>query len=432
MDKKRRRIDRMQNLTIVLLTLSFVLLLVQTPLFGTNGKTLSATMRAWFSDSQSTTGEEENALTALSVPVRVVQTSDFLRSGTDALTTADDDFEAVGAYFGEALGSAYGTSTVAESSFLGALDGAGLYLEFSCDLPLEVLAARLGVASPTTRELDVRRCLLSIDESEKALLYLQDTERGIFCFSTAVNASEVRGYLETQSGSEVDFAFSLGEEYASLSPYTLLFSSRVERSELTAANALSDFSTEELLRRAEFNPHTKDWYTESSGTVVYIEGQRKLYLLTDGTLAYSGVAAEADSLFAVSASDPAQPTRAELCTAARSLVGTLTQGRLGDAALYLSGMERDETGATVRFDYMVGGTPVRFSDGSPAAEVRIEGNSITAFTLCMRRYTSTERSTALLPTALSRAIAQRYPGCELTVAYIDTYGDTVSASWIAD
>ena len=34
--------------------------------------------------------------------------------------------------------------------------------------------------------------------------------------------------------------------------------------------------------------------------------------------------------------------------------------------------------------------------------------------------------------ALSRAIAQRYPGCELTVAYIDSYGDSVGASWIAD
>ena len=40
--------------------------------------------------------------------------------------------------------------------------------------------------------------------------------------------------------------------------------------------------------------------------------------------------------------------------------------------------------------------------------------------------------TLLLPLALSRAIAQRYPGCELTVAYIDSYGDSVGASWIAD
>lgn len=432
MNKKAKRIDRLQNLIIAALTFSFLVLLLQTPLFSADGKTLTETVRGWLPDTQTAISPVDEALTALSVPVRVVQTNEFLRSGTDELTTADDAFETVGALLGEALGSAYGLSTVGESILLDALDGAGVYLEFAGDLPLEVLAARLGTASPTTRELDVRRCLLSAEGTGSALLYIQDTERGVFCFSTAVSVEDVRSYLDAQSGSEVDFAFSLGEEYASLSPYTLLFSSRTERSELTAANALSDYASEDLLRRAEFNPHTQDWYTESSGTVVYIEGQRKLYLYPSGVLAYSGVAAEGDSLFAVSTANPAQPTRAELCAAARSLVGTLTQGRLGDAALYLSGMESDESGATIRFSYMVGGTPVRFSDSSPAAVVRIEGNSITAFALCMRRYTLTERSTVLLPTALSRAIAQRYPGCELTVAYIDTYGDTVSASWIAD
>ena len=58
--------------------------------------------------------------------------------------------------------------------------------------------------------------------------------------------------------------------------------------------------------------------------------------------------------------------------------------------------------------------------------------AITAFSLRLRRYTLTERNSLLLPLALSRAIAQRYPGCELTVAYIDSYGDSVGASWIAD
>ena len=33
---------------------------------------------------------------------------------------------------------------------------------------------------------------------------------------------------------------------------------------------------------------------------------------------------------------------------------------------------------------------------------------------------------------MNSTIAQRYPGCELTVAYIDSYGESVGASWIAD
>ena len=294
------------------------------------------------------------------------------------------------------------------------------------------LSARLGVQSPTARQLDVCRCLLSLDGEDTATLYLQDTKQGVYRFSTAVSAASVKDYLESQDGGNADFARSLGEGYASLSPYTLVFDSVSARRELSAANALSDYPSEELLRRAEFNPHTKDRYVESSGTEVVIEGQRKLYLHPDGMLSYSGGAAEDGSLFAVAAADAAHISRAELCAAARGLVGALTQGRIGDAALFLSGIASDDDGATVFFDYMAGGTPIRFADGSHAAEVRIEGQSITAFSLRLRRYTLTERDSLLLPLALSRAIAQRYPGCELTVAYIDSYGESVGASWIAD
>ena len=408
MDKKAKLLDRLQNLAIAVLSLSFLFLLVQTPLFGDAGDTtIASTVRGWFTDRQTSAAEEPDSLAALAVPVRIVQSNDFIRSGLDALTTADDTFETVGSFLGEAIGSAR-------------------------DLPLEVLSARLGVQSPTARQLDVRRCLLSLDGEDTATLYLQDTKQGVYRFSTAVSASSVKEYLESQDGGNADFARSLGEGYASLSPYTLVFDSVSARRELSAANALSDYPSEELLRRAEFNPHTKDRYIESSGTEVVIEGQRKLYLHPDGMLSYSGGAAEDGSLFAVAAADAAHISRAELCAAARGLIGALTQSRIGDAALFLSGIASDDDGATVFFDYMAGGTPIRFADGSHAAEVRIEGQSITAFSLRLRRYTLTERDSLLLPLALSRAIAQRYPGCELTVAYIDSYGDSVGASWIAD
>ena len=412
MDKKAKLLDRLQNLAIAVLSLSFLFLLVQTPLFGDAGDTtIASTVRGWFTDRQTSAAEEPDSLAALAVPVRIVQSNDFIRSGLDALTTADDAFETVGSFLGEAIGSARGISSVSENTFL---------------------SARLGVQSPTARQLDVRRCLLSLDGEDTATLYLQDTKQGVYRFSTAVSAASVRDYLESQDGGNADFARSLGEGYTSLSPYTLVFDSVSARRELSAANALSDYPSEELLRRAEFNPHTKDRYVESSGTEGVIEGQRKLYLHTDGMLSYSGGAAEDGSLFAVAAADAAHISRAELCAAARGLVGALTQGRIGDAALFLSGIESDDDGATVFFDYMAGGTPIRFADGSHAAEVRIEGQSITAFSLRLRRYTLTERDSLLLPLALSRAIAQRYPGCELTVAYIDSYGDSVGASWIAD
>ena len=252
MDKKAKLLDRLQNLAIAVLSLSFLFLLVQTPLFGDAGDTtIASTVRGWFTDRQTSAAEEPDSLAALTVPVRIVQSNDFIRSGLDALTTADDAFETVGSFLGEAIGSARGISSVSENTFLSALDGSGLYFAFACDLPLEVLSARLGVQSPTARQLDVRRCLLSLDGEDTATLYLQDTKQGVYRFSTAVSAASVKDYLESQDGGNADFARSLGEEYASLSPYTLVFDSVSARRVLSAANALSDYPSEELLRRAE-------------------------------------------------------------------------------------------------------------------------------------------------------------------------------------
>lgn len=433
MDKRAKRIDRVQNLAILLLCASFVLLLSQTQLFAGRGNGgLPSTVRGWFSAEETPAVEDTAALTALSVPVSIVLTNEPLRSGLDALTTTDDRFEAVGSLLGEAVGSAYSISAVGEEDFLAALDGSGVYFSFSSALPLEVLAARLGVTAPTARRLDVHRCLLSLGSGENAVFYLQDPKNGCFRFSTAVRSDLLADYLASQEGwPSVEFAFALGEDYAALSPYTLVLSAPSARYALAAANALGDYSTEELLRRAEFNPHANR-YVESSGTIVAVEGERKLYLHPDGRLIYSGGGSDDGSLFSVPASDAERPSRAECCASARSLLGALVQGRIGDAALYLSGTDYDEDGCTVYFDYMVNGTPLRFADGSHAAEVRTEGRSITAFTLRLRRYTLTERSTALLPAALARTIAQRYPNGELTIAYIDPYGDTVSASWVAN
>ena len=113
MDKKAKLLDRLQNLAIAVLSLSFLFLLVQTPLFGDAGDTtIASTVRGWFTDRQTSAAEEPDSLTALTVPVRIVQTNDFIRSGLDALTTADDAFETVGSFLGEAIGSARGISSV--------------------------------------------------------------------------------------------------------------------------------------------------------------------------------------------------------------------------------------------------------------------------------------------------------------------------------
>mgnify|MGYP000678909486 CR=1 FL=1 len=62
MDKKAKLLDRLQNLAIAVLSLSFLFLLVQTPLFGDAGDTtIASTVRGWFTDRQTSAAEEPDS-----------------------------------------------------------------------------------------------------------------------------------------------------------------------------------------------------------------------------------------------------------------------------------------------------------------------------------------------------------------------------------
>ena len=71
----------------------------------------------------------------------------------------------------------------------------------------------------------------------------------------------------------------------------------------------------------------------------------------------------------------------EAVAGAQRLAFTLLRDVSGDAELYLSEIDSSNKRFTVSFDYAVGGTPLRFSDGSHAATVTIEGQTITEFSL---------------------------------------------------
>ena len=84
------------------------------------------------------------------------------------------------------------------------------------------------------------------------------------------------------------------------------------------------------------------------------------------------------------------------------------------------------------FDYAVNGTPLHFSDGTHAAYVTIEGQTITSFQLRCRSYTVSDSPSLLLPIRQAAAIAgSNYQNAELHICYEDRGADTVSAAWFA-
>ncbi len=421
MDKKARRIDRLQNLIIALLSVSAIFLLLHTPLFGAFS---AGGLSSLFTPGGSLGAASSADPMTSPAPVCIVLSNNFVRFGADDAATSDALFESAGAFLREAVGSAQDAQSVSEEEFLARLQLPGLYFDFYSSLPLELLSDRLGVDFHGGEALSARRCLLSPDGSGVSLYALD--ESGCTRFACAVSADTLTEYLEMQEGNGAEFAASLGEEYAHLSPCTLLLPKVSARRNLSAANPLADFDNTDFLSRAEFNPHTQDRYAESSGTVVILEGQRILRLHSDGTVVYSGGSAEADSLYHVSANG-----RVEAVAAARKLLSSLMQGRSGEASLYLHSVEESASGFRLCFDYAVDGTRILFADGTHAAELTVTDGSITAYTIHFRRYQKSESDSLLLPVAQASAVCRGYGG-ELGVAYIDAFGESVSADWVID
>ena len=429
MDKNSAVINRLQNIVIVLLSLSALFLLLQTPLFGTfANQTLPQLAEGLFSAEPSSGDTVAVELSGLTAPVRVVYTDEYTRCGSDALTTADDSFSRAGALLGEALGSVGAMIPSTEEAFLAALENSGIYYDFTVGLPLEILCDTLGTSVPISHDILVRRALLCSDGSA-ASLYLLDQNGTCCAFSTALPGAVLTEFLSSLEGSSIYFALTEGDTYDALSPFTLIMSEPTPRYMLSASASLtSDLS--ELLRLAEFNPHTENRYTESTGTTVVRESYGTLRITADGTVTYRSGSAEAGELYTVS-TDRSVASLTESVAAAQRLASTLLQKSGGAASLYLSSVEENAKGCTVTLDYVVGGTPLRFADGSHAVSVTVEGRSITAFSLHFRSYVLTDIPALLLPIRQAAAIARKkHTGSELSVFYVDSGADSVGVSWL--
>lgn len=429
MDKKSAVINRLQNLAIVLLSLSAAFLLLKTPLFGTFAdQTLPELAEGFFSAEPSSNGAVGVELSGLTAPVRVVYTGEYTRCGTDALTMAEGSFSRAGSLLGEALGSAGTMVPSTEEAFLGALEMAGIYYDFTAGFPLEILCDTLGTSAPTSHAVFVRRALLCPD-GDTANLYLLDQNGTCYAFSTALRGAVLTEFLSSLEGTGAGFALTEGDAYDGLSPFTLILTEPTPRYLLSASGSLTaDLS--ELLRLAEFNPHTENRYTESSGTTVVREAYGTLRITADGTVTYRSGSAEAGVLYTVP-TDRSVASLTESVAAAQRLASTLLQKSGGAASLYLSGVEENAKGCTVTLDYVIGGTPLRFADGSHAVSVTVEGRSITAFSLHFRSYALTDVPALVLPIRQAAAIARKnHAGSELSVFYVDSGTESVGVSWL--
>lgn len=418
----KRAVNRLQNLALVVLSVTAVLLLSRIPLLGGDW---ANQVQALLSHSADTLENQASNLSSAIAAVHIVITDDSEYGRYVQLYAPVDDalFQQVGPLFQEALGSATEVGATADKTLQEALMTPSIYVDLTMELPLEVVAAWLG-EEETSFDRPVRAMALTTEE-DTAVLYLYSSDGTIFRYYTALPVSAVTDLSAAYSPNSGSFAYE--SNYATLAPYTVLTTGAISAPLIHAALP-AGYSSYNLLTALDFNAHTGYRYQESSGAEVIMESPRTLRLSPDGTVTYDGGLEAASPLYRVSSSDDV-PSAVEALQSGLQLASVLTEST-GSSPLYLRGISSVSDGWQLSFGYQVSGLPVIFSDGGAALDVTITGHTITAFTYRCRAYGISEESSPLLPSAMAVAIASLHPGSGLSLGYVDGGTDTLSAFWL--
>ncbi len=414
-ERKRRRVDAVQNLLILALSVS-ALLLAWTQRFAWIGD--SDLSRLFPSDVPEAGVSAE--LASLPMPVQLVITGAYGRFGDLFAVTTEEEFAEPGGLLREALGSADEPQSCGEADFRAALAEESVYYDFQTVLPLSVIAGLVGGDTPA--EYSARRLLLA-SEGDASALYFTNGET--YYRSTAKTAaSDLRELTSGYQLSGAAFAYELEQD--ALEPYTLFLTGELPACPVLNATDLSG-DVDSLLAALGFNPGTRDRYTESTGTLVVREGERTLRIQTDGTAVYDS-GGTADLRIAGGGGD--FPSLDKAIMGGYQFFSRLLPD--SGAVLCLRSALRQDGDWVLTFDCQYDGVLIRRSGGEAALTVGLEGGSISWFSLYLRGYAAGEENSRLLPLVQALAIAQRYQGKEVSIRYIDTGASSVSGNWLAE
>ena len=419
---RRKRRDLIQNIAIVVLSLSAVLLFAQTQIYNLISDPSPLTDRLSGAPAADTAAQQ----TPLTAPVRVAVTGVYDRYGA-YLTTDAEAFSSLGLLLKESLGAA-GTLTPSRAEdFLSALSGTSVYYDFLSPLPLSILSELVGGEEDGT--VCVRQLVLSAVSGSVRLYTWDGEDVFLSCPVPPISADDLTEVANGCSFGVAAFAFDEAElepDYGRIAPCSLLLSELPDLPALSAANPLS--STDELLIGLGFNPSTKNRYTDAAGTEIIGETNRSLQIGSGGDVLYQS---GGDPAVEIDAAEDV-PTLREAADGAAALLRELLGELSGEANLYLTAVSQTGETSTLRFGYHVGGVPIRFSDGADAAEVVLTGTTVTQLSLRFRQYIASGGISLLLPLQQTLAIAAAdHPGAELSIGYADS-GAEVSAQWLAE
>ena len=336
-------------------------------------------------------------------------------------------FQQVAGPLVEALSSAGTPQVITRGQWEEVLGGdVGVFLDFQGDVPIPVLMDWLsGGESPLNAV--VRRLMLAVWE-EGLALYYQDRSTGQYyrCTSEVADSAAFTNTLSTLTSNGVFFAFE-SELYDGLYPDTLLPGTVPAPQVYTVSNpaAGGQRELESIVQDLGFSVNATSFY--STDEQVARSGEDSVRMSDRGVLFYQ--AGEGEARYPLTGTGEEEILRegVELC---RRLAGAVLNGRCGDARLYLISVSPLERGGEIDFGYSLNGIPVHLDQGYAARFLVAEGR-VEQFTLRLRSYSGGGGTGAVLPArqAAAALLAQGGTGAELALVYLETGGDTLSASW---
>lgn len=426
MSRRRRGIEIVKDILIVLLTLSAGALIYLSPLVQGSGLLESLPRRGGESAGGAVSPQ---SLSAAAIPLRMTAGTELGLYGAQYDQAAVDAlFDAAAPLLGEALAAAGEPSPLPEKStqlpsWQGLLAGPHLSFGYAAPVPLAALGAWLKLGEGCALEGSARHILLAPLSDGTLALCWQDADGAFLQCSTGLEASlHLDPILEDLTSNSACFAFSEAGLPAAVDPYTLITSQDPRLPVYQSGNPvpLSDAGqVSRLLSALAFGDLNRA--SGSGGCVIYVDGDDTLRLYPDGTV----------RCHANQGRYRAGPDLARAVCAAWDLAGAALGPLCGEGRLYLLSAGEEGGGYAVRFGYSLNGSAVDLPNQDWCAQFIVQDGWITDFTLCLRAYTASGDQALLLPARSAAAILDTLTSetRELVIRYQDN-GETAVPGWV--
>lgn len=439
MKNKARLADTAKNFVIILLFLSAVYLLFKVT-SNEQGSFLSG-LDELFSGS----GSSETLAPSNGGDTNHAADPVYLMITTAGTTAADSSHYAVkydgqgkekiitqfSVYLGEALGSSGSLEEVSVEQWRTALSGTGVFFDYLYPQPLSSIASWLGYeASGETSLKSARRFFLG-SRGESLALYFIDADDGtIYSCKTTFKFTSLESKIAEFPVGNAKFAFELselGDDYGKIDPYFIFSYESNKLREFTVSNPVREgLDKTALLGYFGMNNKIVNDYSETDGSVVYVEGEKTLRFDASGRVLFT---ASGNSGIPIGG-NPGTLKITELISVCYDIVQNSVGLTVGDGEIGLTGVSSvtDPLNCTLSFGYFADGVPVILPGGGDAAFFEISEGALVRAELYFRRYTSSGETMLALPERQATEIA-KVSGGEPVLVYEDKL-ESVGCTWI--